>query len=306
MLAFSTCWNSARHTDGEEMIEEILRLGFDTVELSHGVRITLLEGVRKIYERGDVRISSLHNFCPLPVEVTTASPNCYQYTSHVRTERERAVRLTRQTIDWAARLQAAFVVLHLGSVPMPAVTDQLADLILAGKQFTREFTQKKLAAVREREAKGPMYVQRALIALKAVAAYAAERNIYLGIESREAYEEIPNEREMLSMLEDVNSPYVGYWHDFGHIQRKANLSFLDHYEWLSSMRHRIFGCHLHDTIWPDRDHNVPFAGSIPFDRLVPLIPPRTLFTWELSPRRKVEEIQQARQKWLEKFPETVE
>lgn len=288
------------------MIEEILRLGFDTVELSHGVRVTLLEGIRKVYERGDVRISSLHNFCPLPVEVTTASPNCYEYTSHRRTERERAVRLTRQTIDWAARLQAAFVVLHMGSVPMQAVTDQLVDLMLSGKQFTREFTRTKLAAVREREGKGPLYVQRALVALKAVAAYAAERNIYLGIESREAYEEIPNEREMLPMLDEVNVPNVGYWHDFGHVQSKANLSFLDHYEWLASIRHRLFGCHLHDTVWPDRDHNVPFAGGIDFDRLMPLIPPGTVLTWELSPRRKVEEIHAAKKKWLERFPETAE
>jgi hypothetical protein len=39
MPAFSTCWNSYRHTDGEPMIEEIVDLGFDRIELSHGMTI---------------------------------------------------------------------------------------------------------------------------------------------------------------------------------------------------------------------------------------------------------------------------
>ena len=45
MLSFSTCWNNARHTDGEEMIDEILELGFDTLELSHGMTVAKLPGI---------------------------------------------------------------------------------------------------------------------------------------------------------------------------------------------------------------------------------------------------------------------
>ena len=29
MLAFSTCWNNSRHTDGKAMVDEILELGFE-------------------------------------------------------------------------------------------------------------------------------------------------------------------------------------------------------------------------------------------------------------------------------------
>ena len=35
------------HTEGEAMIREILDLGFDTIELSHGMSISLLPGVKK-------------------------------------------------------------------------------------------------------------------------------------------------------------------------------------------------------------------------------------------------------------------
>ena len=47
MLVFSTCWNSHRHQDGEEMIDEILSLGFDHVELAHGIKLSLLPGIMR-------------------------------------------------------------------------------------------------------------------------------------------------------------------------------------------------------------------------------------------------------------------
>ena len=122
MISFSTCWNSSRHTDGAEMLREIVALGFDHVELGHGIRISLMPGIQKMFESGRVRFSSLHNFCPLPVEVLHASPDCYQFSSPHEKERERATRQTFQTIDFAERLGARFVVMHLGAVPMHPTT----------------------------------------------------------------------------------------------------------------------------------------------------------------------------------------
>src|SRR6188768_445669 len=123
MIAFSTCWNSGRHTSGEEMLREIQALGFNLIELGHGIRISLMPGIQKMFEAGEVRFSSLHNFCPLPVEVMGASPDCYTFSSSSAAERQRAVKQTLQTIDFAARLEAPFVVLHLGRVPIKPVTE---------------------------------------------------------------------------------------------------------------------------------------------------------------------------------------
>ena len=61
-------------------------------------------------------------------------------------------------------------------------------------------------------------------------------------------------------------PHVGYWHDFGHVQVKHNLGFLDHVEWLREVAPRLVGCHLHDTQWPGRDHMAPFTGDVEYDR----------------------------------------
>src|SRR5579862_5441182 len=103
MLSCSTCWNSQRHTDGEAMVDEILGLGFERVELGHGIRLSLMEGILRAADAGKVRFSSLHNFCPLPVEITRPSPDCYQISSPDQRERDRAVRFSFQTIDFAAR-----------------------------------------------------------------------------------------------------------------------------------------------------------------------------------------------------------
>src|SRR5271155_845598 len=146
MLSCSTCWNSDRHTDGRAMLEEILELGFERVELGHGIRLSLMEGIQKVHDEGRVTFSSLHNFCPLPIEITRSSPDCYQFTSHRASERERALKLTFQTIDFAERLGAPFVVLHLGRVPMERVTGKLLELANNGGYLSREFVKMKIEA----------------------------------------------------------------------------------------------------------------------------------------------------------------
>jgi hypothetical protein len=63
------------------MLREIRSLGFEYAELSHGIRISLLPGIIEAVEAGEIKISSLHNFCPLPMGVNHAAPNLYQFSS---------------------------------------------------------------------------------------------------------------------------------------------------------------------------------------------------------------------------------
>src|SRR4029077_5378178 len=124
MISFSTCWNSGRHTAGDEMLREIkTELGVESIELGHGIRLSLMPGIQKMFDSGQVRFTSLHNFCPLPVEVLGGSPAVLRLSVVSPEERERAVKQTFQTIDFAERLGAPFVVLHLGEVKMRPITD---------------------------------------------------------------------------------------------------------------------------------------------------------------------------------------
>lgn len=303
MISCSTCWNSSRHTDGAAMIQEIIDLGFDTVELGHGTRLPLVEGILKMHEAGKIKVSSLHNFCPLPPEIPRASPDCYQFSSDRPGERDRAIRNTYKTIDFAKRLGAKFVVIHLGSVPIGDYTDRLVRMAEVGMRMSKGYAQLKLEAVKKREATQEAPYRRMLEALKHIYHYAGEKGIRLGIESRHSYEEMPSEREMLAVLDQFPAPTAGYWHDFGHVQVKHNLGFLDHVEWMQKVAPRLIGCHLHDTKWPGRDHMAPFTGDVEYDKLIPLLPPNMLFVFEMSPRRTREEIITALAKWKERFGE---
>lgn len=116
MLAFSTNWNAGRHHDGESIVREILELGFHEIELGHGLSVSQLHGIRGAFAKGGFKVLSVHNFCPMPIEVFTDNPDCYEFSSHRPEERERAVRLTRQTMETAVEFGARFVVLHLGRI----------------------------------------------------------------------------------------------------------------------------------------------------------------------------------------------
>jgi sugar phosphate isomerase/epimerase len=303
VIAFSTCWNSSRHTAGDKMLQEILELGFEMIELGHGIRLSLMPGIQEMFDAGKVRFSSLHNFCPLPVEVMHASPDCYQLSAAYGKERERAIKQTFQTIDFAQRLGAPFVVMHLGEVPIGPVTDKLIGLARKGRLLSREFVRRKLKAIEKREETAPPFLQRVKDALKPIVEYAASKNVKLGLEGRRGYEEIPSERELPQLLDELQSPVVGYWHDFGHIQIKENLAFLDHAEWLRTIGPRTLGCHVQDCIWPAHDHQPPFTGDVDLPGLVPLLPKNCQWVWEMSPRKTAEEIRRSVVKWKEHFGE---
>ena len=284
------------------MLREIKgKLGFDLIELGHGIRISLMPGIQQMFDAGKIRFSSLHNFCPLPVEVMTASPDCYKFSAAHPEERERAVKQTCQTIDFADRIGAPFVVMHLGEVPMPPITDPLIALAKKGKLLSREYVQRKIRAVQKREAAAAPYLERVKDCLRRIIDYAAAKNVKLGLENRRGYEEIPTERELPALLDEMNSPQLGYWHDFGHAQIKENLAFLDHAEWLRGIGRRTLGCHVQDCIWPAQDHQPPFAGNVDLEKLVPLLPSNCVFVWELSPNKTADDIRRSVQIWKEHF-----
>jgi sugar phosphate isomerase/epimerase len=304
MISFSTCWNSGRHTAGDAMLGEIkAKLELDLVELGQGIRVPLVPGILKMFDAGEIRVSSLHNFCPLPAEAAPSSPDCYEFSAVSASEREAAVTQTLRTIDFAARLNAPFVVLHLGHVKMSPITDQLIAMAKAGRYLSREYVRMKIGAVQERERIAPECLARVKECLSHIIEYAASKNVRIGLEARRDYEQIPTERELAELFEEMNSPHLGYWHDFGHSQIKENLGFIDHVEWLRVVGPRAFGCHVQDCVWPARDHQPPFTGGIDFEKLVPLLPTNCLFVWEMNPNRTADVIRQSVQIWKKRFGE---
>jgi sugar phosphate isomerase/epimerase len=290
MYSLSTCWNSHRHTDGREMLREIRDMGFEYAELSHGIRISLLPGIFEAVDAGEIKISTLHNFCPLPMGINHAAPNIFKFTSYDRRERENAWRHTVKTIETAERVGAKLIVLHMGAIEMRDYTDKLIEMVGASQKDSPKYEKLCMDVIEKRESKKERYVALANEMLKRAEEEAGKRGLMLGIENREALEEIPLETDFMFFFRDFPGNTVRYWHDTGHAQIKHNLGFIDHLLHLESMAENLAGFHIHDVQFPGRDHCPPGTGTIDFAALKPLVKPEHIKVFEMSPGLSAEEV----------------
>jgi sugar phosphate isomerase/epimerase len=272
------------------MLREVRDLGFEYAELSHGTRISLLPGILEAVDAGEIRISSLHNFCPLPMGVNYAAPNLYQFSDERERERELAVRYTLKTFEFASRVKAPAIVLHLGSIDMKDYTDKLRKLVERGQKETPKYERLCAELDEKREGKKEPYFERVKEVLKKLLPEAEGRGLKLGAENREALEELPIESDFQFLFRELASPSLGYWHDIGHAQIKENLGFIRHAMHLESLRDHLVGLHIHDVQFPGRDHCAPGSGMIDFTALKPLIKPEHIKVFELSPGLVVEDV----------------
>jgi sugar phosphate isomerase/epimerase len=290
MYSFSTCWNSHRHTDGRAMLREIRDLGFDHAELSHGIRVSLMPGILEAVAADEIKISSLHNFCPLPMGVTQAAPNLYQFSAGKPLERELAVKHTLKTFEFASRVQAPVVVLHLGSIELKDYTGKLCEMLERGEKNSPKYGKLCAEAAASREAKKSKSVERVYETLRKILPEAEKRGLKLGCENRQALEEIPLETDFEFFFREFTSPNIVYWHDTGHAQIKENLGFIHHALHLESLAGRLAGFHVHDVQFPARDHTAPGTGTIDFAALKPMVKPEHIKVFELSPSLPVETV----------------
>ena len=293
MYSFSTCWNSARHTDGRAMLHEIRDLGFEYAELSHGIRMSLMPGILGAVQDGEIKISSLHNFCPLPVGIEKPAPNLYEFSSDRDRDRQLALKHTLNTFDFAVKVRAPVVVLHFGSMDLKDYTGKLKELLERGEKDSAKFQKVVAEASAAREAKKKKYYDRSCDMLRELVGEAKFRGLTLGIEIREAVEELPVESDFDSLLRDFPAPTVAYWHDTGHAQIKDDLGFIHHAAFLAAHADRLAGFHIHDVKFPARDHFPPGGGSIDFAALAPLVKPHHLKVFELSPKVPLDSVQRS-------------
>ncbi len=304
MTVFSTCWNSKRHKDGNTLCDEIRELGFDAIEASHGLPLSLMPGIIQAVEEKRIRVEGVHNFCPSPIDVLRDAPDAFQFTSHRPEERERAMRLSLETLEVAARLGAHYVVLHMGTVQLFLDfkgTKELERMARNGLTGTQGYAIRKGELVRKRRRLAPLYNARAREALHRLSEKAQKLGLVLGVEGRSHFEQVPGEEDILELLQEFESnPAVRYWHDFGHIQRKHNLLLLDHAQYLEKLRPYLYGAHVNDVQWPARDHRPPFyrGGTVDFAGLLPRFFTANMpLTWELSPSVTREQITEALPAW---------
>lgn len=298
-ISLSTCWCSGRHTDGYAMVEEMVGLGFKRIELSHGIRVSLVPGILKAIEEGIVSVSSVHNFCPLPNGISSPAPNLFKPSAFDRRELSSWSRYTQQTLNFAQKIGAKKVVMHSGSVrfffqsPEKRLKQWMQSQPLEASELAKnKVFKRKLGQTMRRIRKAS---QKTILQIKAsylqAQEWAEEQNLKLCIENRCGLEEMPQDEAFTEFMAELSgSKSIGYWHDTGHAQIKHQFGLLDHRKHLESLQKYLAGFHLHDVTAQGLDHQPIGTGEVDFDMVLSFLRPEHELVLELSPHLKSEDV----------------
>jgi sugar phosphate isomerase/epimerase len=288
MLSLSTSWNSARHKSGSGIIAEIRALGFESVELNFRLTRPVVEEIAELAGSGVVKVSSLHNMCPLPdgIPPAEASPDYYSLSSPDAAERRLAVSAAKVTVDYAAKLGAEAVVLHTGRIPVKDHTRRLASLI--GDEGRFSALRDRMRA--ERDAHKGGCLESVIMSLSELVPYAEGSGVRLGVENRYYYSEIPVMEEMESLFGRFKKGLLYYWHDVGHAEVFERLGLIRHKDLLERFSDRLIGVHLHDIIGPVTDHAAPGQGTFDFSIVKPYLKSGTIKVLEVHEPATSEDI----------------
>jgi len=295
MLAISTAWNSKHSTDPKQMLTQIKEIGFDAIELGYNFTPDRLEELLPFISEIDLKVVSVHNFCPMTTEtgLNRFAADAYRLSSLDEAERRKAIDYTKGSIDTARRVGSEVVVIHAGAVEI----DQ--DYIKAplrlyseGKFNSQEFRRAKESLLSTRNAQKKPYLESVVRSLEEVVAYAYSSAVKIGLETRYYLNEIPNLEEAEYLLNRFHNKGLFYWHDSGHAEVGERLGVVPHEDYFKKFGHLMLGIHLHDLKGID-DHYAPFTGDFDFSRVIPYLGEDLIKVIEAHPPATPEQLKEA-------------
>lgn len=292
-LSLSTNWNSRSMDDGRGLVDAAHDLGLDALELGYALTNRQADDIRTAVAARDIAITSVHAFCPLPMGATEGHPELFSICLREERERKRAVEAVLNSARFAAEVGAKALVLHAGRVPeLVHAAKDLEKLACtppvprpSGGFLSRLFRHTHPAAegdrgnpppafvklrdklIEQRSAKAAKYLDALRTSLDEILPTMEELGLRLGLENLPTYDAIPTEPEMFQLLQEFDSPALGYWHDLGHGQVRANLGFIHHVSVARRLAPHMVGMHIHDVIPPATDHVMPPLGKTNFPAL---------------------------------------
>lgn len=297
MFALSTSWNTNSKVSGKQIAQEIKNLGFDYLELAFS---HTQEQIEQILKNQDIKIVSLHNYCPLPegIPKIKALPDCYSLSSPNIGERKKAVEFTKRTIRLAVKSQAKAVILHCGRIEIADRTKQLIN-IREKEVHSCEFDSLKELALKERQDNKERFLDSIFLSIKELSDFAYDQGVAIGIENRIYIREIPDFSEIKIFLDNFSKKGAYFWYDTGHAYILDKLGFAKHTDYLKAYKENLIGVHFHD-VDGFCDHRAPFTGEINFELFKPYIKKSTIKVIETHKPASPQEIIYSKQK-LEKL-----
>lgn len=293
------------------MIREMVALGFEHIELSHGIRITLVPGILRAVEEKIVNICSTHNFCPLPTGINQPAPNLYSPSSPDPREHQQWLRHTRRSLEFSRQVGAPYMVTHMGNVRFfwGRPGSKLKEFIQKNPDTATTdavYTKKAARTIEKVRRKMPRYWDQLQMSLEEILPDADRCQVTLGAENREGCEELPLDPDFPEFFRQARDhPHLAWWHDVGHARIKERLGLLNHREFLQENHEKLVGFHLHDVSADGQDHQALGTGTVDFEMVSTFFRPAHVLVLELNPRMPVEQVLESRA-YLEKLLKKVE
>lgn len=270
---------------GEEIVNDVLELGLEGVELEYRISAAMYRGMKTRLKEA-LTVLSIHNYFPKPEEVGEAkgSGDLFLLSSSDREERLRAVKYSIRTIEQASDLGARAVVLHLGRVDIPDDVPRVSEAYKTLTEDPQEGRRLIDRQIRERAKRKKKNLDAALFSLEALNREAERRGVYLGVENRVHYFEIPDFEEIGLILDRFGGGRVRYWHDVGHAHVQEKLGLVRQKDLLEAYGDRLVGVHLHDVTAGINDHFAPGQGELNFEQIKPFLKPSHIKILEVHPK----------------------
>ena len=284
MLSISTSWMGP-DIKIWDWLAKVRDLGFDAVELSYKITAEQLKEAEKHLGPTGLKVSSIHNFCPLPDDEPSGRhpSNYYRLSSLDEHERQQAIKWTKIAVDTARRVDAAVVVIHAGTADVEDERcPKLFDLYVSGKKDSDAFKKERARVLKLREEKKGPYLAALEKSLRELIPYSRSKNITIGLETRYYPLEVPDFEEIGRFLKMFGRREMGYWHDVGHAEMNSRLGIKPHKAFLESYKDRLIGVHVHG-IKDRRDHLAPFEGDMDLNQWLPYFGPNVVKVVESKP-----------------------
>lgn len=262
-LALSTMFaQQDRFEDGAAFARYAAEAGYDAIEISHSTAEAKLQ---QVLDASVLPVTSVHQPAPY-TRMASGRGNSHANLAAVDDdERAEAVAYARTSIEWAARIGAKRLIVHLGQVS--DVEEQFEEELEMRRMFDSghaeepRFAELREAAIERRSRGAVPYVEAARRSLLELVASARPHGIAVGLENRYHYHEIPQPLEYEPLLDGISLDEAGYWHDTGHAEVLHRLGFNDRHQWLNLHSKRCIGAHLHDVLGIG-DHRAPGNGDV--------------------------------------------
>ncbi|MCG2711459.1 MAG: sugar phosphate isomerase/epimerase [Candidatus Omnitrophica bacterium] len=295
MFSLSTSWNWAKHKNGRDLIEEIRGLGFQSLELGFSLSENMIDDITKISRRNSLKISSVHNFCPVPKGYAADGflPDTFSLSSLDEHQRKKAVDLTLNSMELAKKVNAGALIIHAGRVDIPSRTKDLIKMYKQGEKNKPGYMEFLSNIKLVREQNKALYISAVKRSLTQLIKRAGVLDLMLCVENRYYSREIPSITEIGEFIEEFSGcKNLGYWHDVGHAQVNDNLGLEKHSAFLERYHQYMVGMHIHD-VDGGQDHLAPGTGNFDFTSLKPYLKRNTIKVLEIHQPATAEQIKAA-------------